>query len=76
MKIKKMNDEECLQKFLEFLNERVTLNTGFIADPDTGNITHQVIQISCGDYVTVSQPEPLDTMLRLATAEEQGITVN
>ena len=76
MKIKKMTDEECLNKFLEFLNERITLNTGFVRDPDSGNITHQVVQISCGDYVTVSQPEPLDIPLRVATGEEIGATVN
>jgi len=76
MKISKMNDEECLTKFLEFLEERVSINTGFIRDPDTGNITHQVLQVSCGDYLSVSQPQPLENVLRLANAEEVGATLN
>lgn len=76
MKLKKMNDEECLTKFLEFLNERVQLNTNFVQDPDTGLLTHQLIQITCGEFVTVSQPEPLEYPLRLATAEDFGLRLN
>lgn len=71
-----MTDEECLTKFIEFLDERIEINTGFVRDPETGNITHQVVQISCGDFVTVSQPEPLEMVLRPATAAEIGATVN
>lgn len=76
LKISKMSDEDCLKKFLEFLETRVTLDTGFVTDPDTGNITHQVVQISCGEYVTVSHPEPLAIALRPATGAELGATVN
>lgn len=76
MKIKKMNDEECIQKFLEFLDERVTINTAFVRDPETGNLTHQIIQVSCGDLVSLSQPQPLEVILRPATGEETGATVN
>lgn len=76
MKIKKMTDEECIQKFLEFLEDRVTINTGFVRDPETGNLTHQVIQVSCGDLVSLSQPQPLEVILRPATGEETGATVN
>lgn len=76
MKIKKLTDEECLQKFLEFLDERVTINTGFVRDPDTDNLTHQIMTVSCGKYEAVSQPEPLEYPLRFATPAEQGETVN
>ena len=76
MKIKKMTDEECIQKFLEFLEDRVTINTGFVRDPETGNLTHQVIQVSCGEFVSVSQPEPIDIVLQPAPAAEQGRTIN
>lgn len=76
MKIKKMTDEECLKTFLEFLSERVTINTGFVRDPESGNVTHQVIQITCGEFTTVSQPTPLEVVLRPATGTEQGATVN
>lgn len=76
MKIKKMNDEECIQKFLEFLDERITINTAFVRDQETGNLTHQVVQVSCGDLVSLSQPQPLEVILRPATGEETGATVN
>ncbi len=76
MKIKKMTDEECIQKFLEFLEDRVTIITGFVRDPETGNLTHQVIQVSCGDLVSLSRPQPLEVILRPATGEETGATVN
>lgn len=76
MKIKKMTDEECIQKFLEFLDERITINTAFVLDQETGNLTHQVVQVSCGDLVSLSQPQPLEVILRPATGEETGATVN
>lgn len=75
MKIKKMTDEECLQAAIELLETRVSVTTGFIPN-DEGTFTHQVLQISCGDFVTVSQPQPLENPVRFATAAEQGITVN
>lgn len=71
-----MNDEECLAKFIEFLEERVSVTTGFIQDRETGNITHQVIQVQCGEFVSVSAPEPLEVTLRVATAEENGQLLN
>lgn len=74
--IKNMTDEECLTTFLQFLDERITLNTGFVREPETGNITHQIVQVECGELVTVSQPEPLEVILRPATGEEIGATVN
>lgn len=76
MKINKMSDEECLKKFLEFLETRVSITTGFIPDEQTGNITHQVLQITCGEFVSVSQPQLLSIKLRVATAEEQGELLN
>jgi hypothetical protein len=76
LKIKKMTDEECIQKFLEFLDERITINTAFVRDQETGNLTHQVVQVSCGDLVSLSQPQPLEVILRPATGEETGATVN
>ena len=71
-----MNDEQCLSKFLEFLETRVGIETNFIMEPDTDNITHQILRITCGEFTSVSQPEPLSAVLRLATGEEQGAVVN
>lgn len=76
MKINKMSDEQCLNKFLEFLKERVILNTVFVVDPETDNLTHQILHITCGEYISVSDPEPLSNVLRFATGEEQGATIN
>jgi len=75
MKIKKMSDEECLNKFIEFLQDRVSIDTIFVAD-DRGNGTHQVLKITCGEFVTYSTPEPLAVPVRPATAEELGVVVN
>lgn len=74
--ISKLSDEECLTKFIEFLEDRVNVTTLFVRDEETGNLTHQVIQIRCGDFVSVSNPEPMEYALRLATAEEQGMSLN
>lgn len=76
MKIKKMTDEECLKAFIEMLETRISITTGFISENDNGNITHQILQVSCGEYATVSAPERLEVELRVATAEELGATVN
>ena len=76
MKIKKMTDEKCLEIFLELLNDRISIETGFIKDEANDNITHQVLQITCGEYVTLSQPEQLGVVLRPATGAEIGATVN
>jgi hypothetical protein len=69
-------DEEVLKDVINLLETRVEINTGFIPDGESGNLTHQVLQIVCGEYVTVSAPQPLEFPLRLATAEEQGFSVN
>lgn len=76
MKLKKMTDEEVMNTFVEMLSDRVTLNTAFVVDNDSGNITHQIVRISCGELISMSQPEALEVILRPATAVEQGATVN
>lgn len=76
MKLSKMTDEQCLEKFLEFLDERVSITTHFIQKDEGENITHQIMEIRCGEYVTASQPEQLSAVLRVATGQEQGATVN
>ena len=75
-KIAALSDEECLTKFIEFLEERVSITTGFVKDPVKDIYTHQIVEVRCGEYSSTSQPEPLDSPLRLATAEEQGVTIN
>lgn len=75
MKIKKLTDKECLDTFIDLLTNRVTMNTAFVED-DKGNLTHQVVQVSCGKFVSVSQPEELKAPLRPSTGAELGATVN
>ena len=76
IKTKKFTDEECMDLFIELLKTRVAVNTGFVMDKENGNITHQVIQITCGELKSVSEPQPLKEVLRVATGSEQGATVN
>ena len=71
-----MNDDEVMQLFIEMLNTRVGLNTAFVQDNDTGNITHQVVRITCGELVSMSSPELLEMPMRPALAEEVGASVN
>jgi hypothetical protein len=76
-KIEKMTDEECLEMFLHFLETRINITTHFAQlDEKDENITHQIMEVSCGDYVSTSQPEPLSVVLRMATGAEQGATIN
>jgi len=72
-----MSDEKVLKAFIEMLETRVSITTGFAKiDPEEDNLTHQFITITCGKHELTSQPEALDVPLRLATAEEIGATVN
>lgn len=75
MNIEELSDEQCLKTVIEFLENRVGISTGFVPRED-GVLTHQVVQITCGEFVTVSTPQPLEVPLRFATAEEQGILLN
>ncbi len=74
-KNKVKTDEEKLAEVIALLGDGVEVSTGFMQD-ENDNITHQVIQLKCGNLISVSQPERLDVVLRLATAEEQGELVN
>lgn len=77
MKLEKMSDEKVLQAFIEMLETRVAITTGFAkTDPDEPNLTHQFITITCGEHSLTSQPEELDVPLRIATGAEIGATVN
>lgn len=77
MKLNKMSDEKVLQTFIEMLETRVSITTGFAkTDPDEPNLTHQFLTITCGDLNVTSQPEELDVPLRVATGAEIGATVN
>ena len=74
MKIKKMTDEQCLETCQELLATRVRLGTAYIADPETGVLTHQLILITCGDIKVQSAPEPL--MVPLMPVVPKEATVN
>lgn len=59
MKIKKLTDQQCLDFFQELLATRVKLGTAYVADAETGVLTHQVILVTIGDIRVESPPEPL-----------------
>jgi hypothetical protein len=70
------DQEEALQALIQLIQDNdIEINTGFIPDEETGIYTHQVLRITCGEYVTVSQPEPLAIPLQPVGAPE-GATVN
>lgn len=77
--IKDWSDEDCLDLLIQLLENRISINTGFVPDEDTGILTHQILVLKCGELQSVSQPQELAVPLRSANAEElteQGITVN
>lgn len=73
--IKDMSDEDVLALFLEILSTRVGIETAFVPDEDTGDITHQIMQVSCGNYASYSQPEQLGVVLRPVEGARQGVTI-
>jgi hypothetical protein len=76
MKIKKMTDRQCLDTVAELMDTRVGITTLFVQDKETDLLTHQILNIQCGEENLVSNPQKLEVPLRVATAEEMGVTVN
>jgi hypothetical protein len=76
MNIAEMDDQTKLTTFLQLIEAGVDINTAFVKDEVSDVFTHEMIHISCGDYNTLSQPEPLATPLRPATGGELNKTVN
>lgn len=73
MKIKKLNDKQCLEVFQELLATRVRLGTAYIADPESGVLTHQLLLITCGDIKVQSAPEPLVVPLMPVVPKEATV---
>lgn len=76
MKIKKLDDQQALDLFIELLETRITVATGFVRDLDNGNLTHQYLTLRSGELEMISTPEELEVPLRVANAQEVGQTVN
>jgi len=70
------SDEETMELFLSLLNERVSIATGFVPDEETGLLTHQVLQIQCGNLTVTGAPEELAFPLTPAAARDIGVTIN
>lgn len=73
MKIKKLTDQQCLDFFQELLATRVKLGTAYVADAETGVLTHQVILITAGDIKVQSAPEPLTVPLMPVVPKETTV---
>lgn len=76
LNIGELNEQERLLLVLQLIESGVEINTAFVKDEESDVFTHQLMRISCGDYATLSQPEPLGTPLRPATGAELNQTVN
>lgn len=63
------DDKECLRNFLRFI-PRIGIGTQFIQN-DVGFITHQVLEIQCGDQVFISHPRELDWPLEPVAFPEE-----
>ena len=73
MKIKKLTDQQCLDFFQELLATRVKLGTAYVADAETGVLTHQVILITAGDIKVQSSPEALAVPLMPVVPKEATV---
>ena len=76
MKVRKMTDQQALDKFIELLESRVSITTAFTNADEDGKLTHQFLRVRCGDLEVISKPEELEVPLRVITAAELGATVN
>lgn len=76
MKIKKLTDQQCLDLFQELLATRIKLGTAYVADAETGVLTHQVILITSGDLKVQSKPEQLMYPLLPIINKDDNVTVN
>ncbi len=61
-KLMEWDDEECLNQFSKFL-DRVGISSQFIQN-DEGLLTHQLMLITCGEKVIVSEPLALEWPLQ------------
>lgn len=67
-RINDWTDEECLIEFSKFL-ERVGISTQFVQNEDD-LFTHQVLTISCGDKIILSDPQELEWPLQMLPMPE------
>lgn len=69
------DDAECLRNFLRFI-PRIGIGTQFIQN-DVGFVTHQLLEIQCGEHVFISHPRELDwPMEPVAFPEEHREKLN
>lgn len=76
MKIKKLNDKQCLELFQELLADRIKIGTAYVTDEQTGVLTHQVLIITAGDVKVQSAPEKLRYPLLPIINNDNNTTVN
>jgi len=76
MKIEQLTDQQCLDFFRELLATRIKLGTAYVADPETGVLTGQIILLTCGDITAQSLPEPLTYPLMPIINKDNNIMVN
>jgi hypothetical protein len=54
--VAEMNDEQCLGLVQELLATRIKLGVAYLANQDTGILTHQIMTVECGDFQARSEP--------------------
>lgn len=66
LNIPQWTNEQCFGVFLNLLASRVEIGTGFLVTEPSNFITHQTIEITCGELTTSSGPEALEIPLQVA----------
>lgn len=74
LELKNKTDKEVLNLFMQFLDDRVSIVSGFLQNEEDGQVTHQFIRIQCGELETVSAPQEMEVPLQPVTPS--NIVVN
>lgn len=74
--VNEMTDEEALKTFIDLLENRVSITTGFLTTGEGDVFTHQFLKVRCGELEVTSAPEILGIPLVVAPASEQVITIH
>ena len=70
-------DKLYLDGLVEYLKGRIQIIPNFVINKESGLLTHQVIELVCGDYVSVSEPKPLPfSLLPVAPQTETKVTLH
>jgi hypothetical protein len=55
-----LTDQECLELVTELMDTRLTVQSVYTRDDNTGYLTHEILVFRCGDMEAISSPALLE----------------